>query len=78
MPRTLTTMTGPSGSSRSRRFWLLFLAVPFVATAFPALYAWNGPTIIGIPFFYWYQLLWTILTGLCTGIVWFATREPDR
>jgi hypothetical protein len=73
MRRTHVAMTGPSGSSKSRRFWYFLLAVPLVLTAFPQLYV-HGPALWGIPFFYWYQLVWTLLAGVFTGAVYVATR----
>lgn len=74
MARTGAAMTGPSGSSKSRRFWYLLLAVPLLLTAFPQWYV-HGPTLSGMPFFYWYQIVWSVLSGVFTGAVYFATRE---
>jgi len=31
--------------------------------------------LIGMPFFYWYQLLWVILGAILTAIVHFATDD---
>jgi hypothetical protein len=67
-------MSGSPRSKNSRRLWYLLLIVPFVATVFPQFYASDGPSILGIPFFYWYQIAWTALSGVVTGIVYFATR----
>jgi hypothetical protein len=33
------------------------------------------PRWIGIPFFYWYQLLWVIIAAVFTAIVYFATER---
>ncbi|MFI5388390.1 MAG: DUF3311 domain-containing protein [Candidatus Eremiobacterales bacterium] len=41
---------------------------------FPQLYAAGGPDLFGMPVFYWYQLAWSVLAGVVTGIVYFATR----
>jgi hypothetical protein len=30
---------------------------------------------MGIPFFYWYQLLWVIIGAVFTAIVYFATDD---
>ena len=35
------------------------------------------PTWAGIPFFYWYQLLWIWISSALTAIVYFATRRRD-
>jgi hypothetical protein len=31
--------------------------------------------LIGIPFFYWFQLLWVFVSAAFTAIVYFATEE---
>ncbi len=36
---------------------------PFVALLWPPLYNSVEPALWGIPFFYWYQFLWVILTS---------------
>ncbi len=61
-------------SSRSRRWWYLVLILPFLGTLFPQLYNSMTPTLGGIPFFYWYQLLWVIITGLLTILVFYLVR----
>jgi hypothetical protein len=29
---------------------------------------------MGIPFFYWYQMLWVLISAVFTAVVYFATR----
>ena len=55
----------------------LLLIIPFVATLLPFLYNRAQPQLFGMPFFYWYQLLWVLLTAAILGVVVIATREPD-
>ena len=43
----------------------LFLALPFVCLCWVPLYNSIEPSLFGIPFFYWYQMLWTVLGALC-------------
>jgi len=43
----------------------LFLAVPFACLCWVPFYNSVEPSLLGIPFFYWYQMLWTILGALC-------------
>lgn len=58
---------------RKRRSWLLvLLIIPFIALLIPPFYNFNDPTFIGIPFFYWFQLLWIIITAIITAIVYFG------
>lgn len=58
-----------------RRWWYALLLLPFVGTLVPALYDRPDPSLAGIPFFYWYQLLWIVITTLLLGIVVVMTRE---
>jgi Protein of unknown function (DUF3311) len=58
-----------------RQWWLILLAIPLIATLWPPFYAKFDPTILGIPFFYWYQFLWVIITVAITGIVYVVVRE---
>ena len=57
--------------------WYLPLLIPFVATLWVPFYNSLEPNLAGIPFFYWYQFLWVILSVIITGGVYFATREPE-
>ena len=55
-----------------RRIWLrVLLIIPFIALLYPPFYNSNNPTFIGMPFFYWYPLLWIILTAILTGALYF-------
>ncbi|MEY9871824.1 membrane protein implicated in regulation of membrane protease activity [Streptacidiphilus sp. MAP12-33] len=58
----------------------VLLAAPFVALLWVGSYATLTPTFVGIPFFYWYQLLWVILSALMTGIAYvlFTREEKQR
>ncbi|MFF9123754.1 DUF3311 domain-containing protein [Streptomyces sp. NPDC014889] len=44
----------------------LCLAAPFVALLWVGSYARKDPALIGIPFFYWYQMLWVIVSAALT------------
>lgn len=58
---------------RKRRSWLLvFLLIPFIAMLWPPFYNYLQPDFIGIPFFYWFQLLWVIITAIIMAVVYFA------
>jgi len=41
------------------------LGAPIVALLMPGIYNRTEPTFAGFPFFYWYQLLWVLIT-MCT------------
>jgi hypothetical protein len=56
--------------------WLLI--VPLIGTLLPFIYNTRDPELIGIPFFYWYQLLWVPLAVVFTIIVYRATTKRGR
>jgi len=43
----------------------LWIVVPFVALLWVPFFNRTTPEFFGIPFFYWYQMLWTVLGSLC-------------
>jgi hypothetical protein len=53
----------------------LLLLLPFIAMLWVALYNRAEPSIAGIPFFYWFQLLWIPLGAL---LLWPVYRAEDR
>ncbi len=56
------------------RAWYLLLVVPAIGTLIPPIYDVRNPTLIGIPFFYWYLMLWVPITVVCMAIVARCTR----
>jgi Protein of unknown function (DUF3311) len=56
-------------------WWYLLFIVQFIAVLWPPFYNSAEPHWQGMPFFYWYQLLWVIIGAVFTAIVYFAT-EP--
>ena len=59
--------------ARKRRSWLLLLLlIPFIVLLWPPFYNYWEPSFIGIPFFYWFQMLWIIITAILTAIVYLA------
>ncbi|GAB2486649.1 DUF3311 domain-containing protein [Jatrophihabitans fulvus] len=45
---------------------VILLAIPCIALALVPTYSRETPKLAGWPFFYWYQLLWVILTPIMT------------
>lgn len=74
-----SALGGTTSESRSKRrgwnWWYLLLLVQFVAVLWPPFYNRAEPAWIGMPFFYWYQLLWVIVGAVLTAIVHFATGD---
>jgi len=62
-----------AGRRRVRLYHLLLL-VPFVALWVP-LYNRVEPSFAGIPFFYWYQMAWIVITVVLILIVYRFDRR---
>ena len=57
---------------RGRSWLLLLLILPFLVLLWPPFYNFRDPSFIGVPFFYWFQLLWVVITAIITAVVYFA------
>ena len=66
---------GAAPRPRGRRAWYLLFVVQFVGVLWPPFYNRAAPYWFGVPFFYWYQLLWVVIGGLCTAAVYLASRD---
>jgi Protein of unknown function (DUF3311) len=62
---------------RPTRRWYLLLLLPFIGVLWVPLYNSLEPTLAGIPYFYWYQFLWVLISAIVTAVVYFVTREPE-
>ncbi|MGW2342765.1 DUF3311 domain-containing protein [Streptomyces sp. NPDC001661] len=56
----------------------LCLVAPFVAMLWVSSYAKVEPTLIGIPFFYWYQMLWVLVSTALTMIAYKLWQRDQR
>jgi membrane protein implicated in regulation of membrane protease activity len=54
------------------------LIAPFVAMLWVGSYAKVDPAFIGIPFFYWYQMLWVIISTALTMIAYKLWQRDQR
>lgn len=55
-------MTGnPKGTRKRFRLVYVLLIVPFIAVLWTPFYNSSEPSLAGVPFFYWYQMLWILL-----------------
>ena len=64
--------SGPPGPREARWTWLLL--IPLIGTLIPPIYNSEDPTLIGIPFYYWYQMAWIPISVICTIMVYRRTR----
>jgi hypothetical protein len=63
-----------AGSSENKALLMVagvLLAIPVVGLLWVGSYARVEPTLLGFPFFIWYQFLWVFLCAACT---WAAYR----
>ncbi|MFE0812043.1 DUF3311 domain-containing protein [Streptomyces sp. NPDC058794] len=56
----------------------LCLLAPFVAMLWVGSYAKSDPAFIGIPFFYWYQMAWVIVSTALTMIAYKLWQRDQR
>ncbi len=56
-------------------WWYLLFAIQFGIALWPPLYNKVEPYWIGIPFFYWFQLLLVLVGAILTAVVYFATED---
>jgi Protein of unknown function (DUF3311) len=58
---------------RNTSWYWLFL-IPAVFTLLPWIYNSRSPELFGMPFFYWYQMVWVPITVIITILVYVKTK----
>jgi hypothetical protein len=66
------------GQALSRVLAAMCLAAPFVALLWVPSYAKEGPTLSGMPFFYWYPLLWVPASVVLMLVAYALLRRGNR
>jgi hypothetical protein len=66
-------MNGTKKSAWS--WWYLLFLVQFVAVLWPPFYNKAEPYFVGVPFFYWYQMLWIIISAVTTALIYLITQK---
>jgi hypothetical protein len=69
------TMSETPRSHRGWSWWYLLLILQCAAALWVPFFNKTEPTLIGLPFFYWYQLLLVVVAAVFTALVYFATEE---
>jgi len=68
-----------SGDKRGERstwsWWYLLFLVQFVAVLWPPFYNKAEPALLGMPFFYWYQLTCVVVAAVMTAIIYVITER---
>jgi hypothetical protein len=58
-------------------WWYLLFLLQFIGVLWPPFFNRVEPALLGLPFFYWYQLLWVLLSALITALIYWATVEDQ-
>jgi hypothetical protein len=69
---------GPPVVTPVRIVIALCLLAPFVAMLWVGSYAKTDPTFIGIPFFYWYQMAWVLISTALTATAYVLWQRDQR
>jgi hypothetical protein len=64
-----------NGTPKQGRGWYWLLVLPCLAAVWVPSYNSVEPSLAGIPFFYWYQLLLVLVTAAVTAVVYFAAEH---
>jgi hypothetical protein len=68
-------MNGTPRKNRPFSWWYLLFVIQYAVVLWPPFYNKIEPTWLGVPFFYWFQLLWVLVSAVFTAAVYFATRD---
>ena len=55
----------------------LCVVIPFVATLWVPFYNRTTPNVAGFPFFFWWQLLWVLITAVLMLVAYFVVRREE-
>jgi len=64
-----------SGRRGGWNWWYLLFVIQYVVALWPPFYNKVDPHLLGIPFFYWFQLSWVLVSAVLTAAVYFATDD---
>lgn len=58
-----------------KRHWLrVFFVLPFIAMLWVSSYNRLTPELFGFPFYYWYQLMWVVISAAIAAIIYTVER----
>jgi hypothetical protein len=72
------TTTPPGIITPLRLFATLCILAPTVAVIAVPTYNSATPKLGGFPFFYWYQLIWVVITGILMVAAYWAMKLDER
>lgn len=80
-PRSPKRAQSPAGGrpvlSPLRAVAAACIIAPFVAMLWIPSYNKTNPKLLGFPFFYWYQLLWVVITAILMVIAFQAVKHDN-
>lgn len=54
------------------------LLIPFIGMLWVSSYTRLTPEFAGIPFFYWYQMAWVLISSALTYVAYVLVRREER
>ena len=76
-PNARTVRTAPAGRSDYNR-WNWLLLIPIVLPLLTFVYNRETPTLLGFPFFFWFQMLFAPLAVVVSVAVLYLARRSRR
>lgn len=55
---------------KPNQWWLALLLAPFIGVLWVPFFNRIEPQLWGIPFFFWYQFLWVVISAIVTALVY--------
>ena len=71
----MNTPADKRGERSTWSWWYLLFLVQFVAVLWPPFYNKAEPALLGMPFFYWYQLACVVVAAVLTAIIYVVTEK---
>ncbi len=68
-------MNTPPPRSERWSWWYLLFVLQFVIVLWVPLFNKASPALLGLPFFYWFQLLCVLFAAVFNAMIYLATRE---
>jgi hypothetical protein len=75
----MQSTSGPGNKpNHGWNWWYLLLLAQFVPSLWVPLYNSVEPTWLGVPFFYWFQLVLVLICAAVTAFVYFVTESSQQ
>lgn len=74
-----TRNTATRGPARRGKYVIagVLLSLAILLPLMPQTYSFNDPALGGMPFFYWYQLLWVPISAALSGVAYWLVNTED-